>query len=140
MDLLVLLQQTKERLQTLTNVTTNSKVGFNSIVQILRRIFFCSNITKSFKTLTIPLQKQHGHPNDEDRHVGDLGNVEFDETRIGRIDFVDNLISLIGPHSILGRGLVLHEKADDFGRSDHPDSRKTGNAGGRVACGVIGIL
>ncbi|KAI8435322.1 hypothetical protein MSG28_003649, partial [Choristoneura fumiferana] len=86
-----------------------------------------------------PEHKQHGHPNDEDRHVGDLGNVEFDETRIGRIDFVDNLISLVGPHSILGRGLVLHERADDFGRSDHPDSRKTGNAGGRVACGVIGI-
>ncbi|XP_063359760.1 superoxide dismutase [Cu-Zn]-like [Cydia amplana] len=87
-----------------------------------------------------PEHKQHGHPNDEERHVGDLGNVEFDDTRIGRIDFTDSLISLVGEHGILGRAVVLHERADDFGRSDHPDSRKTGNAGGRVACGVIGIL
>ncbi|XP_011551442.3 superoxide dismutase [Cu-Zn] 2 isoform X1 [Plutella xylostella] len=87
-----------------------------------------------------PEHKNHGHPNDEDRHVGDLGNLEFDENRIGRVDFVDSKICLTGPHSILGRAIVLHEKADDFGRSSHPDSKKTGNAGGRVACGVIGIL
>ncbi|XP_049866860.1 uncharacterized protein LOC126367393 [Pectinophora gossypiella] len=87
-----------------------------------------------------PEHKDHGHPNDENRHVGDLGNVDFDDNRACHIDFTDSKISLIGPHGILGRGLVLHEKSDDFGRSSHPDSRKTGNAGGRVACGVIGIL
>lgn len=82
----------------------------------------------------------HGHPNDSVRHVGDLGNVRFGEQGTANIDFVDSQIALRGPHSIIGRAVVLHEKADDFGRSDHPDSRKTGNAGGRVACGVIGIL
>lgn len=85
-------------------------------------------------------QKDHGHPSDEVRHVGDLGNVEFDMNRFSNINFEDKLIALYGPHNVLGRAIVLHEKADDFGRSDHPDSRKTGNAGGRVACGVIGIL
>lgn len=86
-----------------------------------------------------PFQHDHGHPNDENRHVGDLGNVIFNEG-YSQLDFVDGQISLTGPHNILGRAVVLHEKEDDFGRSDHPDSRKTGNAGGRVACGVIGIL
>lgn len=66
--------------------------------------------------------------------------MAFDENRVATIDFTDDLISLIGPYSILGRGVVLHERADDFGRSNHPDSKKTGNAGGRVACGVVGIL
>ncbi|XP_028171973.1 superoxide dismutase [Cu-Zn]-like [Ostrinia nubilalis] len=87
-----------------------------------------------------PEKVDHGHPNDKVRHVGDLGNVRFNEQGVADIDFVDSQISLRGAHSIIGRAVVLHEKADDFGRSDHPDSRKTGNAGGRVACGVIGIL
>ncbi|XP_013140796.1 PREDICTED: superoxide dismutase [Cu-Zn] 4AP-like isoform X2 [Papilio polytes] len=87
-----------------------------------------------------PHHKDHGHPNDENRHVGDLGNVVFDENRVSVLDYVDSVICLTGEYSIVGRAVVLHEKADDFGRSDHPDSRKTGNAGGRVACGVIGIL
>ncbi|KAG6460550.1 superoxide dismutase [Cu-Zn] [Manduca sexta] len=87
-----------------------------------------------------PEHKDHGHPTDENRHVGDLGNVVFDENHVSKIDLDDTLISLNGPHSILGRAIVLHEKADDFGRSDHPDSKKTGNAGGRVACCVIGRL
>uniref|UniRef100_H9BE67 Superoxide dismutase [Cu-Zn] n=1 Tax=Antheraea pernyi TaxID=7119 RepID=H9BE67_ANTPE len=87
-----------------------------------------------------PEHKEHGHPGDENRHVGDLGNVEFDSNYSSRIDMVDSFLSIVGPHGILGRAVVLREKADDFGRTNHPDSRKTGNAGGRVACGVIGIL
>ena len=40
--------------------------------------------------------------------------------------------SLTGKNAILGRGVILHEKPDDF-------SQPTGNAGGRIACGVIGV-
>ncbi|XP_046964545.1 superoxide dismutase [Cu-Zn] 4AP-like [Vanessa cardui] len=87
-----------------------------------------------------PDKKDHGHPEDENRHVGDLGNVVFDNEQLSNIDFTDSVIALYGPHNIIGRAVVLHAMADDFGRSDHPDSKKTGNAGGRVACGVIGIL
>jgi len=47
------------------------------------------------------------------------------------IDQDDRLIKLSGGDSIIGRSIVVHEKADTFGQP-------TGNAGGRVAFGVIG--
>ncbi|CAH0604396.1 unnamed protein product [Chrysodeixis includens] len=87
-----------------------------------------------------PNGNDHGHPHDENRHVGDLGNIEFDSTETANLNFLDHLIKLNGRHNIIGRAVVLHSMADDFGRSDHPDSKVTGNAGGRVACGVIGIM
>lgn len=74
------------------------------------------------------------------RHVGDLGNVVADSNGFVSTSFSDNVISLFGSRSILGRGIVLHSGEDDLGLTDHPDSKKTGNAGGRLACGVIGIL
>lgn len=84
-------------------------------------------------------QLQHGGPNDEIRHVGDLGNVEANEDGVVDTTFTDHLISLTGPRTIIGRGLVVHELVDDLGKTTHPDSRKTGNAGGRIGCGVIGV-
>ncbi|KAG4078583.1 hypothetical protein HA402_012646, partial [Bradysia odoriphaga] len=42
--------------------------------------------------------------------------------------------------SIIGRGVIVHLNIDDLGRTDHPDSLTTGNAGPRVACGVIGYV
>merc|ERR1712000_334162 len=51
----------------------------------------------------------------------------------------DKLIKLIGPESVVGRTVVIHDGTDDLGKGSHADSLKTGNAGGRPACGVIGI-
>ena len=36
-----------------------------------------------------------------------------------------------GPNSVIGRGVIVHEKADDL------ESQPTGAAGSRVACGVV---
>lgn len=82
---------------------------------------------------------KHGGPEDQIRHVGDLGNVVADSNGIVSTIFSDSVISLFGAKSIIGRAIVLHAEVDDLGKTDHPDSTKTGNAGGRLACGVIGI-
>lgn len=84
-------------------------------------------------------QMDHGGPGDEVRHVGDLGNIEANANGVVDTTFTDHLISLTGPRTIIGRGLVIHDMVDDLGKTTHPDSKKTGNAGGRAACGVIGV-
>ena len=85
-----------------------------------------------------PHGKTHGGPDSETRHVGDLGNVEANGNGIAHYDAEDHLVTLFGDYSVLGRSCVLHENVDDLGLGGHPLSSTTGNAGGRVACGVIG--
>lgn len=87
-----------------------------------------------------PNQVDHGDIHDVIRHVGDWANVEASQDGIVSTTFTDKVATLYGEHSILGRAIVVHEKVDDLGKGDHVDSKKTGNAGGRLACGVIGIL
>ena len=41
------------------------------------------------------------------------------------------MLSLDGPNSIVGKAVIIHQNADDF------TTQPTGNAGGRLACGVI---
>jgi Cu-Zn family superoxide dismutase len=74
----------------------------------------------------------HGDLHSKKRHVGDLGNIQADNRGKAVVDIRDTVIKLNGPHSIVGRGLIVHAAPDDF-------SQPVGNAGGRVACGVIGI-
>lgn len=80
-----------------------------------------------------PENKPHGGPDDAERHVGDLGNITVLEDSIGHYERIDNVISLNGTHSIVGRAVIIHANEDDL------TSQPTGNAGPRVACGVIGI-
>ncbi|KAJ7513449.1 hypothetical protein O6H91_23G000100 [Diphasiastrum complanatum] len=86
-----------------------------------------------------PLGKTHGAPEDENRHAGDLGNVIAGEDGTVEISITDNQIPLLGPDSILGRAVVVHADPDDLGKGGHELSLSTGNAGGRLACGVIGL-
>ncbi|KAI2659811.1 superoxide dismutase [Cu-Zn] [Labeo rohita] len=86
-----------------------------------------------------PHDKTHGGPTDSVRHVGDLGNVIAGDNGTAKIDIVDELVTLSGQHSVIGRTMVIHEKEDDLGKGGNEESLKTGNAGGRLACGVIGI-
>ena len=80
-----------------------------------------------------PMHHPHALPDKENRHAGDFGNLESDQN--GNADFkltVDN-ISLAGRLSpIIGRAVVVHAKLDD-------GSQPTGNAGDRIAIGVIGV-
>jgi Cu-Zn family superoxide dismutase len=86
-----------------------------------------------------PFNKTHGAPNAEIRHVGDLGNVVANYDGSVSVVLTDSKISLYGLYSVLGRGVVLHNGTDDLGLGGHSLSLTTGNAGARLACGVIGI-
>nr|CAE46443.1 superoxide dismutase [Mytilus edulis] len=87
-----------------------------------------------------PFGKTHGAPGDEERHVGDLGNVLANADGKAEIKITDTKLSLTGPQSIIGRTVVVHADIDDLGKGGgHELSKTTGNTGGRLACGVIGI-
>jgi len=93
---------------------------------------------KSMKGHFNPYQIRHGAPDDTYRHVGDLGNIFAGDNGVAMIDLEDSQISLNGLNSIIGRGVVIHAGKDDLGKGGDEGSQKTGNAGGRVACAVIG--
>ncbi|XP_008811696.1 superoxide dismutase [Cu-Zn]-like [Phoenix dactylifera] len=86
-----------------------------------------------------PAGKEHGAPEDESRHAGDLGNVTVGDDGTVSFTITDNQIPLSGPNSIIGRAVVVHADPDDLGKGGHELSKSTGNAGGRVACGIIGL-
>ncbi|XP_033635743.1 superoxide dismutase [Cu-Zn]-like [Asterias rubens] len=86
-----------------------------------------------------PFGKVHGAPEDEVRHVGDLGNIEAGDDGKVALAITDKAIQISGPNSIIGRAVVVHAGVDDLGKGGHELSLTTGNAGGRLACGVIGI-
>ncbi|KAI1308003.1 Superoxide dismutase [Halotydeus destructor] len=86
-----------------------------------------------------PTKRRHGAPEDEERHVGDLGNLLANQDGVARVALEDSIVSLTGPHCILGRSLVVHLMRDDMGHGGHVDSPFNGNAGGRPACGVIAL-
>jgi Cu-Zn family superoxide dismutase len=80
-----------------------------------------------------PSKSPHASPESPKRHVGDLGNITANANGNATYDLDDATLSFHGPHSIIGRGLVVHEKVDDL------KTQPTGNAGGRLAVGVIGV-
>ena len=100
------------------------------------------NLTEGCKTAGPhfnPTGKTHGGPTDEMRHFGDLGNVVAGEDGVAKYELEDHLVSLHGANTVYGRSFVVHAGIDDLGKGGHELSSTTGNAGGRLACGVIGI-
>ena len=86
-----------------------------------------------------PFGKTHGAPDREERHVGDLGNVVAGDDGVAKFELEDHLVQLTGEHTVIGRSFVVHADVDDLGDGGHELSKTTGNAGGRLACGVIGL-
>ncbi|VDM29127.1 unnamed protein product [Toxocara canis] len=67
-----------------------------------------------------------------------LMHIDVEATGVTMINQTYRGLGLSGPFSILGRTIVVHQNADDLGRGGSPLSNTTGNAGGRIACGIIG--
>ncbi len=80
-----------------------------------------------------PEGTEHGAPSDSHRHVGDLGNITANEAGTVHYEFTDTHLAFSGQNSIIGRGVIVHAGEDDL------TTQPTGAAGGRVACGVVGI-
>jgi Cu-Zn family superoxide dismutase len=77
-----------------------------------------------------PHGHKHGGPEDEMHHAGDLGNITADQDGVAMIDTKSEDFQL---HYVVGRAIVVHAKADDL------KSQPSGDAGARVALGVIGF-
>jgi Cu-Zn family superoxide dismutase len=74
----------------------------------------------------------HGAPTAMPHHAGDFGNLTAGADGTVKTKITVDFITLAaGPKSAVGRGVIVHEKADDL------KTQPTGNAGARVACGVV---
>eukprot|EP00567_Pseudictyota_dubia_P018161 CAMPEP_0197439282 /NCGR_PEP_ID=MMETSP1175-20131217/6058_1 /TAXON_ID=1003142 /ORGANISM="Triceratium dubium, Strain CCMP147" /LENGTH=155 /DNA_ID=CAMNT_0042969163 /DNA_START=91 /DNA_END=558 /DNA_ORIENTATION=- len=107
-------------------------ISVNTFADITQGAAGCGNIFN-------PFGKNHGAPEDEERMAGDLGNVLVGEDGKCLVHIEDKVLKLIGPHSVIGRSIVVYSGEDDCGRGGHELSLTTGNSGARVASGVIGI-
>lgn len=78
-----------------------------------------------------PGGKPHG-PQDADHHAGDMPNLKSDASGKVSTEFMLRGISIGGgPADIVGRGVIVHAKADDY------KTQPTGDSGARLACGVV---
>ena len=78
----------------------------------------------------------------DNRHVGDLGNIMTPYNRLTIVQLLDRLITLDrnAKNDITGRAFVVHADEDDLGMGGDDGSLKTGNAGKRLACGIVEAL
>jgi Cu-Zn family superoxide dismutase len=80
-----------------------------------------------------PTGAQHGDPSGAAHHAGDMPNAKADAQGVAQVNqHVSGLSLGTGqPNDVLGKAVVVHEKADDY------QSQPAGNSGARIACGVI---
>ena len=79
-----------------------------------------------------PYGKPHAHAGTPERHAGDLPVLKAAKNGRAKVDVMLDVITIApGPASIVGRGLIVHADPDDY------RTQPTGNAGARIACGVI---
>src|SRR5882672_8239709 len=79
-----------------------------------------------------PAGNPHAGPRDKTRHNGDFGNIEIGPDGKGRLELVDDLLTVKpGPTSVVGKSIIFHEQTDDL------KTQPAGNSGARLGCGVI---
>ena len=79
-----------------------------------------------------PFGKPHGKPGTPERHAGDLPALKAAKNGRAKVDVeVDGISVTPGTSSIVGKAVIVHADPDDY------KTQPTGNAGARLACGVI---
>lgn len=79
-----------------------------------------------------PASQPHAHPATTARHAGDMPMLVAGSDGNATLTVELDLITIgAGPNDIVGKGLIVHKDPDDF------KTQPTGNAGARVACGII---
>lgn len=82
-----------------------------------------------------PGKMNHGALHADPSHAGDLGNLVADKSMKAYTTIKLNGVTLgEGPNSIIGKAVIIHKDTDDY------KTQPTGNAGGRIACGVIELV
>lgn len=82
-----------------------------------------------------PTSQQHGNPQAQPHHAGDMPNVKSDAQGVAEVSIDNPDVSLHTgqPNDIVGKALVMHAKPDDY------QTQPSGNSGDRIACGVIAL-
>lgn len=79
-----------------------------------------------------PTGAPHGAPSADPHHAGDFGNITADANGNVEARFTTRSITVAeGPISAIGRAIIVHANPDDLA------TQPTGNAGGRIGCGVV---
>ena len=65
------------------------------------------------------------------RHTGDLGNIEVNQTKT-------YFLQGLRLEDLLGRSVVIHADEDDLGEGGFVDSKTTGHSGARIGCAIFG--
>jgi Cu-Zn family superoxide dismutase len=80
-----------------------------------------------------PTMQEHGKWGSPPFHLGDIGNMTVDPEGKGRIQLPTDLwtVGTGKENDIVGHSMMVHADPDDF------VSQPSGNAGARIACGVI---
>ncbi len=93
----------------------------------------CADMGKAAGGHFNPDNFPHSNPDDINGHAGDLPNLTANEDGVATINFVNKQISVdqAGKYSVNRRAFIVHAGVDDY------TSQPAGNAGDRIACGII---
>ena len=109
----------------MTGLKPNQKVGFH-----IHEFGDCGNQALNAGGHFNPKGHKHGGPSDKKRHYGDLGNLVADAE--GKAVYEQVVHGKL--YKFLGLSVVVHSQADDM------KTQPTGDSGGRMACGVVGVI
>ena len=124
--------QMNDKVKMVLTITVPSKAN-QSVAVHLHEHGDCGDMGKDAHGHWNPSNQNHGKWGSESFHAGDIGNVKLDADGKGSFELETNLWTIGGDSTtnILNRAVIVHGGVDDY------VTQPTGNAGGRIGCGVI---